>query len=208
MEKDQCRKTNAEAAAACASIDVGDMAWAAALPGVHMVVGVSTLEKRVDATTMESSTDAQPGAGVVGGVGVGAGGVGDVGVGGVGGVGAGDASVGGAGGVGSAGGVGAGGVGASGADGVGVGGAGRDVGGAGGGGVDDASGVGVPTTPTTTMTTGKRKLPSASALLGNKPPRRLVSELQASRTASVLASMLARGRETTWDTGDEDEAET
>ena len=48
----------------------------------------------------------------------------------------------------------------------------------------------------------------ASALLGNKPARRLTSELHASRTASVLASMLERGRETAWDTGDEDEAET
>ena len=58
------------------------------------------------------------------------------------------------------------------------------------------------------MTTGKRKFSPTSALLGNKLARRPASELQASRTASVLASMLARGRETTWDTGDEDEVET
>ena len=70
------------------------------------------------------------------------------------------------------------------AGGVGVGGAGGvGVGGAGGVGVDDAGGVGAPTTPTTTMATGKRKLSLALALLGNKPARWLVSELHASRTA-------------------------
>ena len=76
------------------------------------------------------------------------------------------------------------------------------------GGAASQSPIGVPTTPTTTMAAGKRKLSLASALLGTKPARQLVSELEASRTASVQASMLARGRETTWDTGDEDEAET
>ena len=75
-------------------------------------------------------------------------------------------------------------------------------------GVDDVGGVGAPATPTTATTKGKRKLSPASALLGNKPARRPTTELHAARTASVLASLLERGRETAWDTGDEDEAET
>ena len=79
---------------------------------------------------------------------------------------------------------------------------------AGGDGVDNVRGVGAPATPTAATTKGKRKLSPASALLGNKPARRPTTELQAARTASVLASLLERGRETAWDTGDEDEAET
>ena len=63
-------------------------------------------------------------------------------------------------------------------------------------------------TPTAATTKGKRKLSPTSALLGNRPARRPTTELQAARTASVLASLLERGRETAWDTGDEDEAET
>ena len=85
---------------------------------------------------------------------------------------------------------------------------GADVDGVGGDGVDDAGSVGAPVAPTTAMKKGKRKLSPASALLGNKPARRPTSELHASRTAFVLASLLERGRETAWDTGDEDEAET
>ena len=68
----------------------------------------------------------------------------------------------------------------------------------------------VPITVTSTSSSSTDFEPEGVAHLDAKParPSRLVSELQASRTASVLASMLARGRETTWDTGDEDEAKT
>ena len=43
---------------------------------------------------------------------------------------------------------------------------------------------------------GKQKLSPASALLGNRRARRSVAEMQASRVASVLASMLEQGRGT------------
>ena len=60
--------------------------------------------------------------------------------------------------------------------------------------VDDVGNVGAPVTPTTAMTKGKRKLSPASSLLGNKLARRTTTELQASRTASVAAGVVARAR--------------
>jgi hypothetical protein len=202
------RTANAGAAASIV-IDVGDMARAVAAPSAHTAATAPVRrEKRSDATTTGDGT-ARSVTVTGGGVDATVVGAGNTEAGGAGVAGTEEADIGDA--------VDAVGASRSDAGGSGVGDTG-EVGTSGGGsaGVDDAGGngvanvrgVGVPATPTAATTKGKRKLSPASALLGNRPARRPTTELQAARTASVLASLLERGRETAWDTGDEDEAET
>ena len=202
------RTTNAGAAASIV-IDVGDMARAVAAPSAHTAATAPVMqEKRSDATTTGDGT-ARSVTVTGGGVDATVVGAGNTEAGGAGVAGTEEADIGGAEDAVGASRSDAGGSGVGDTSGVGTS-SGRSTGvdDAGGDGVDNVGGVGAPATPTAATTKGKRKLSPASALLGNMPARRPTTELQAARTASVLASLLERGRETAWDTGDEDEAET